>query len=92
MADVHARVALLGFLGLAIVGVRCLFSPAAVASVPGFDDRTAGAAAALVIGGSSSRSAASWPITRWIRAGRWIAVRGVLCYAFVLFAVFAERR
>lgn len=93
VAEAHARIALLGFLGLAIVGVSYQFYPPGVASVPGIDDRTAGAAAALLavglvveVGGLLADHAPA------VDAGRWVAVLGALCYAVVLVAVFAARR
>ena len=61
VADAHGRVALLGFLGTAVAGVSYQFYPPAVASLPGIDDRTAGAALTLLAVSVGLESGASWP-------------------------------
>jgi hypothetical protein len=92
VADAHARIALLGFLGLAIVGVSYQFYPPAVASASWIDDRTAAVAVALLVGGLAVEVAGTLAgVEMAAVAGRWIVVVGALCHATVLFAVFAER-
>ncbi len=90
-ATIHARVALTGFLGLAIVGVSFQFYPPAVASLPGISDQTAGLAVVLIgsgLGLEIGGLVGNIPVI--VSAGRWLTATGAVVYAVVLFAVFAE--
>jgi hypothetical protein len=84
---------LVGFLGLAVVGVEYQFYPPSIASAWGVDDRTAAIAAALLAvgvavecGGLLAGSAVA------IEGGRWLALAGTVAHAVVLVAVFGARR
>ncbi|QLD91048.1 hypothetical protein HWV07_19150 [Natronomonas salina] len=92
VAEAHARVALLGFLGLAIVGVNYQFYPPAVATVRRVDDRTAAAAVALLAAGLGAEVIGLLAgVDAAVLVGRWVAVLGALVHAAVLGVVFAER-
>lgn len=93
VAAAHARLALVGFLGLAVVGVEYQFYPPSIASAWGVDDRTAAIAAALLAvgvavecGGLLAGSAVA------IEGGRWLVLAGAVAHAVVLVAVFGARR
>ena len=93
VADAHGRVALLGFLGTAVAGVSYQFYPPAVASLPGVDDRTAGAALTLLavsVGLESGGLVAG--VDPAVAAGRVAALAGALVHAAVILAVFRARR
>lgn len=91
VADAHARIALLGFLGLAIVAVSYQFYPPAVAAVSFVDDRTAAVAAALlVVGLSVEVGGILTGHAGGVAVGRSLALVGSVCYAGVLAAVFVE--
>ncbi|MFC7215895.1 hypothetical protein ACFQO4_17635 [Saliphagus sp. GCM10025334] len=91
--DAHYRLALVGLLGLTVVGVTYQFYPPAVASSSLVDNRTAGLSIALLAGGllvevgGLLRSA---PVVE--RGGRLVVLAGSIVYATVVFAVFLERR
>lgn len=93
VADAHARVALLGFLGTAVAGVSYQFYPPAVASLSGIDDRTAGAALALLAVGVGIESGGLVAgVDPAVAAGRVAALAGALVHAAVILAVFRARR
>ena len=91
--DAHYRLALVGFLGLSIVGVSYQFYPPAIASRSWIDDRTAAVsmgllgvgvlveASGLIVGSGSLE-----------RLGSVLVLAGALVYAVVVFTVFLERR
>ena len=92
-AGAHARLALLGFLGLAVVGVTYQFYPPAVARLPGVDDRAAAAAAgalAVGLGVEVAGLLAGRPVA--VAAGRWTVAVGAVGYATVVLAAFAANR
>jgi len=91
-AEVHVRVALLGFLGLAIVGVSYQFYPPGVASFPGIDDRTAAAAVGLLAVGLAVESGGLLVgYGTAVSAGRGLALAGSALHALILGVVFVER-
>ncbi|WP_049979949.1 hypothetical protein [Halolamina rubra] len=93
VADAHTRLALLGFLGLAVVGVSYQFYPPAIASVRGVGDRTAAISVALVVAGvgvETGGTLAGVPVSAAL--GRWLALFGAVGHATVLLAVFWTRR
>jgi hypothetical protein len=93
VADAHARLALLGFLGVAVVAVSYQFYPPAVASLPGVDDRTAGAALALLgVGVGLEAGGLLADSGSVVVAGRTAALVGALGHAAVVLAVFRARR
>jgi hypothetical protein len=92
VAAAHVRLALLGFLGLAVVGVSYQFYPPGIATVRGIDDRTAASAAALLILGVGLEVAGLLGGTGTaIRVGRWVALAGAVVHATVVGVVFWER-
>jgi hypothetical protein len=93
VADAHARLALLGFLGMAVVGVGYQFYPPAVASFRGIDDRTAALAVTLLTGGVVVEVVGLLiGFDGVVEGGRWLALAGAVGHAVVLFAVFWTRR
>ncbi|WP_336136690.1 hypothetical protein [Natronomonas amylolytica] len=92
IADAHARLALLGFLGLAIVGVSYQFYPPAVAGVSGLDDRTATAAVgALAVGVLLEAGGLLGGSDILVTLGRWLALVGAVLHALVVVAVLRSR-
>lgn len=92
VAAAHVRLALLGFLGLAVVGVSYQFYPPGIATVRGIDDRTAAGAVALLILGVGLEVAGLLGGTGTaVRAGRWVALAGAVVHATVVGVVFWER-
>jgi hypothetical protein len=93
VADVHARLALLGFLGLTVVGVSYQFYPPAVASLSGVGDRTALFGTALLAVGVGIESLGLLgSVDSATTVGRWSALSGAIVHAAVVLAVFWERR
>ncbi|MUV86246.1 hypothetical protein GJ631_06585 [Natronomonas sp. CBA1123] len=93
VAAAHARLALLGFLGLAVVGVQYQFYPPTVASALGVDDRTAGVAVALLaVGVVAEGGGLLVGAEAAVEGGRWLALAGAVAHAVVLLAVFWTRR
>ncbi|MFW5963234.1 MAG: hypothetical protein ACOCQM_00105 [Natronomonas sp.] len=93
VAAAHARLALLGFLGLAVVGVEYQFYPPTVASTVGVDDRTAGFAVALLAVGVVAECGGLLVETEAaVVGGRWLALAGAVAHTVVLLAVFRARR
>lgn len=88
----HYRLALVGFLGLTIVGVALQFYPPTVGRFPGAGDRlTIGVLAGLagglgleVLGIVAGRAAVG-------RAGRLLALGGAVAYAYLLLGLFVQR-
>ena len=92
-AEAHARLALLGFLGLAVVGVTYQFYPPAVARMPGIDDRAAAAVVGLLAGGLGVEVGGLFAaLPSAVAAGRGMAALGAAGYASVLLAVFVANR
>lgn len=93
VAEAHLRVALLGFLGITIVGVSYQFYPPSVASRFGVDDGTGYLAVALLVAGLALEVggglAAIAPVAT---GGRWLVLLGAATHAFVVGCVFAARR
>lgn len=89
---VHARLSLLGFLGVLIVGVSYQFYPPAVGTFRGAGDRTALAAILLLAGGLAvelgGALAGSSPA---VTGGRVLAVSGALAHASLVGGLFHER-
>lgn len=93
VADAHARLALFGFLGLAVVGVTYQFYPPAIASVRGIGDRTATAAVtALAVGVGIETVGGLAGIGNAAAVGRWLTLAGAVVHATVLLCVFWTRR
>jgi hypothetical protein len=92
VAEAHARVALLGFLGLAVVGVSYQFYPPGIATVPGVDDRTALLAGWLLVAGVAVESVGLLgTVDTAVLAGRWLALAGAVVHATVVLSVFWTR-
>jgi hypothetical protein len=92
IVDAHARLALLGFLGLAIVGVSYQFYPPAVAGVSGLDDRTATAAVgSLAVGVLLEAGGLLGGSGALVDLGRWLALVGAALHALVVVAVLRSR-
>lgn len=92
IADAHARVGLLGFLGLAIVGVSYQFYPPAVAAVSALDDRTATAAVgSLTVGVLLEAGGLLGGSGALVELGRWLALLGAVLHALVVLAVLRSR-
>lgn len=88
----HRRLTVLGFLGLAIVGVSYQFYPPAVGTFPGAGDRTALAAIVLLFGGllieSGGLAAGVGPV---VLAGQGAGVVGAAAHCYLLAGLFRER-
>jgi hypothetical protein len=92
VADAHARLALLGFLGVAIVGASYQFYPPAVAAVSGIDDRVAaGAVGALSVGVFLEVGGLLGGSEALVELGRWLALFGAALHALVVVAVLRSR-
>ena len=90
--DVHVRVALLGFLGLAVVGISYQFYPPGVSSLSLVDDRTAATAVAfLSVGVGVECVGLLVGQVDVVTAGQGVALVGAGLHAFVVGAVFVER-
>ncbi|MDZ7729976.1 MAG: hypothetical protein U5K37_01660 [Natrialbaceae archaeon] len=93
LIQVHYRVALVGFLGLTIVGVTYQFYPPAIGSTVGIADRTALAAIVAIAGGlvleSSGTLVAVEPLAR---VGSGLITAGALAHAYVVIGLLIERR
>lgn len=88
----HYRVNLLGFLGLAIVGVAYQFYPPAVGGFPGASDRTALGSIAAVAGGLGLEGVARpLSVEVLVAAGQWVTLGGALAYAGLLLGLFLDR-
>lgn len=93
VADAHARVALLGFLGIAVVAVSYQFYPPPVAAPGWIDDRAGGAALALLAAGVALEATGLvGGVDSVIGAGLAAALAGAGLHATVLLAVFRARR
>ncbi|MFP9192637.1 hypothetical protein [Natronosalvus vescus] len=91
--DAHYRLALLGFLGLSIVGVTYQFYPPAIASSSWIDDRTAAISMGLLgVGVLVEASGLIGQSSAIERLGSALVLVGALVYAAILFTVFLERR
>jgi len=86
----HYRVALVGFLGLVIVGAAVQFYPPAVGEWPGSNDRTALAAAALIAGGLALQTVGSM-VSPATAAGEVAVIAGASGYAYLLTSAFVAR-
>lgn len=86
----HYRFALVGFLGLTIVGAAVQFYPPSVGQWPGADDRTALASVSLVAGGLALQIGGL--VVAWLTTlGALAALAGAALYAYVLASAFAAR-
>ncbi|WP_255171562.1 hypothetical protein [Natrononativus amylolyticus] len=91
--DAHYRLALAGFLGLTIVGVSYQFYPPAIGTTPGVGDRTAHLSTGLLVGGLTLEAAGLLRRAPDLeRGGSLLVLTGAALYAFVVLAVFLERR
>jgi hypothetical protein len=89
---VHARLNLLGFLGLTIVGVSYQFYPPTVGTFRGASDRTALAAILLIAGGLAVElGGALVDISPAVTGGQALALVGALAHAYLLGGLFRER-
>ncbi len=89
LAAVHARLNVLGFLGLTIVGVSYHFYPPAVGRLPGAGDRLAAASIAAIAGGLALEVAGAVAgVELAVTVGRLGALVGSLLVAYVLAAAF----
>jgi len=89
LAAVHARLNVLGFLGLTIVGVSYHFYPPAVGRLPGAGDRLAAASiGAIAAGLAFELVGAVATVELAVTAGRLGALVGSLFAAYVLAAAF----
>ena len=89
----HARVNLLGFLGLTIVGATYQFYPPAVSRYPGGDDRTATASIGAIAGGLLVQTAgAARGVEPAVLAGQALAGLGVGLFAVVVFGAVRSRQ
>lgn len=85
LVQAHARLNLLGFLGLTVVGVSYQFYPPAAGRFPGSSDRTALAVAALVAAGLAIEVAGLLGgVGVVVAAGRALALVGAVGYAILL--------
>ena len=93
VAAAHVRLGLLGFLGVAIVGVSYQFYPPGVATVPLVGDRSAAMAVALLVCGVAAEAAGLLgAVDPLVEVGRLLALAGAILHAVNLVAVFVERR
>lgn len=88
----HYRLALLGFLGLTIVGVAFQFYPPSVAQFPGGGDRLATATLGGLVGGlllevGGLLAGRALPVI----GGRSLALGGAVGYAYLLLGLFVQR-
>lgn len=89
---VHARLNLLGFLGLTILGVSYQFYPPAVGTFRGASDRTALAAILLIAGGLAVElGGALADLSPVVTGGQALALAGALAHAYLLGGLFHER-
>jgi len=89
LAAVHARLNVLGFLGLTIVGVSYHFYPPAVGDLPGAGDRLAAASIAAIAGGLALEvGGAVLSVGVAVVFGRILALVGSLLVAYVVAAAF----
>ena len=92
LVETHARLNVLGFLGLTIVGATYQFYPPTVGTFFGASDRTALASVALVGVGLLAELAGTLAgATTPILAGRASALAGAVAFAWLVFGVFRER-
>jgi hypothetical protein len=88
----HFRLAVLGFLGLTIVGASYQFYPPSVGTFRGAGDRTAFGTIALLLGGVLVEAGGLLAdATVAVTAGRALSVLGALGYAGLLVGLFWER-
>jgi hypothetical protein len=88
----HARLNLLGFLGLTVVGVAYQFYPPAVGTFWGADDRTALASLGAIAAGVGVEAAALLTgVEAGITLGRLLATVGATLYVALLWGLFRER-
>lgn len=92
VVEAHVRIALLGFLGLSIVGVSYQFYPPTVAATYGVGNRTAGVAVGLLAGGVAVETTGHLAgVAPAVTGGRLLALAGAVVHASLLIAVFAAR-
>lgn len=91
-ASAHARVNLLGFLGLTIVGVSYQFYPPAVGTFPGAGDRTAALAMAAIASGLALQVGGLLAgVDTVATLGVTVAALGGIAHAGLLLGLFVER-
>lgn len=92
VAMAHARLNLLGFLGLVIVGVTYQFYPPAVGSFTGANNETAGTAIGLLAGGLVVHAAGLVLASDLlVTTGALVAFLGGLTHVALLFGLFVQR-
>ncbi len=87
----HARLNVLGFLGLTIIGVAYQFYPPNVGSFLGANDETALASIALIASGLVVETASSVTSVSLLLPGRLLTLVGTSLYAYVLLRLFYEK-
>lgn len=88
----HYRLALLGFLGLTIVGVAFQFYPPGIGRFPGAGDRLAGGVLAALFGGLLGEvTGVATSVDVVALGGRVLALVGALGYAYLLVGLFVQR-
>ncbi|WP_136715558.1 hypothetical protein [Halorientalis salina] len=89
---VHYRLAVLGFLGLTIVGVAFQFYPPTVGRFPLAGDRTGAAVLVSLAGGLVVEvGGALAGVDLAVVAGRTVALAGAVGYAYLLIGLFVQR-
>ncbi len=89
----HARLNLLGFLGLTVVGVTYQFYPPAVGQFPAGDDRTAYATVALLAGGLAVEAVGLLAsVDAAVLAGEVAVLVGAAGYAYLLANLLRQMR
>ncbi len=88
----HARLTLVGFLGLTVVGLTYQFYPPAVGSFPGAGDRTAAASIVALAGGLAATAGGLLVGAETAaRAGVGAATVGAVLYAYLVVGLVRER-
>ncbi len=88
----HRRLNVLGFLGLAIVGVSYQFYPPAVSVLPGIDDKTAFTAIGLICGGLLLETAAlALGFDVGVSVGQLVVLVGACLHLLILLGVFRRQ-
>ncbi|MFW5973879.1 MAG: hypothetical protein ACOCPZ_00670 [Natrialbaceae archaeon] len=88
----HARVNLLGFLGLSILGATYQFYPPSVSQYPGGDDRTAAVSITAVAAGLLVQTGGAAHGVGWgVLAGEVLALVGITLFAVIVVGAISSR-